>query len=125
METFEQNETNIFKSCTGAGKTHAVAKHMEQEVASGKVLSITTCMTLAYQQQKSFETIRMQNYQDIKGSLYDADVLGVCLNSFVKLEALDEDDDAEYIVYIDEVVSFTEFTNDDLLDNIFCASSAL
>ena len=36
----------------------------------------------------------------------------------VKLEALDEREIADYIVYIDEVASFTEFTNNDLLDNI-------
>ena len=70
-------------------------------------------MTLADQHQKSFEAIRMQNYQDIQISLYDAEVLGICLNSLVKLEALGDDQAAEYIVYIDEIASFTEFTNND------------
>ena len=83
-----------------------------------KFLSITTRTTLADQHQKSFEAIRMENYQDIKVSLYDADVLGLCLNSLVKLEALDEREIADYVFYIDEVASFTEFTNNDLLDNI-------
>ena len=117
-ETFDNHETIIIKSCTGTGKTHAVAKHMEQEVPYSKFLSITTRTTLADQHQKSFAAIRMENYQDVRVSLYDADVLGVCLNSLIKLEALEESEIADYVVYIDEVSSFTEFVNNDLLDNI-------
>ena len=116
--TFDQYDTIVIKSCTGTGKTTAVAKHMEQEVPYSKFLSITTRMTLTDQHHKSFEAIHMENYQDIKVNLYDADVLGVCLNSLVRLEALSEADASQYIVYIDEVASFPEFTNNDLLDNI-------
>ena len=83
-----------------------------------KFLSITTRTTLADQHHKSFEAINMENYQDVKVSLYDVDALGICLNSLVRLESLSDADAAEYIVYIDEVASFTEFTNNDLLDNI-------
>ncbi len=58
-ETFDDHETIIIKSFTGTGKTHAVAKHMEQEVSYSKFLSITTRTTLADQHQKSFQAIRM------------------------------------------------------------------
>ena len=68
---------------------------MEQEVNYSKFLSITTRTTLADQHQKSFQAINMQNYQDVRVSLYDADVLGVCLNSLIKLEALDEKEIAD------------------------------
>ena len=59
----------------------------------------------------------MKNYQDLKSDIYDASCLGICLNSLVKLDALEEEEIANYIVYIDEVSSFTEFTENDLLDH--------
>ncbi len=59
----------------------------------------------------------MKNYQDVKSDIYDASCLGICLNSFVKLDALEEEEIAIYIVYIDEVSSFTEFTENDVLKN--------
>ena len=40
------------------------------------------------------------------------------LNSLIKLDALSEEEIENYIIYIDEVSSFTEFTNNDLLDGI-------
>ena len=118
-ETFENFETIIIKSCTGTGKTTAIARHMESHtLPDTKFLSITTRTTLADQHEKSFAGIRMKNYQDLKVSLYDADSLSICLNSLMKLEALGDDEIAKYIIYIDEVASFTEFTNNDLLDNV-------
>ena len=91
QDTFDNHETIIIKSCTGTGKTTAIAQHMERYPES-KFLSITTRMTLADQHQKSFRAIRMQNYQDLEISLYDAHSLAICLNSLGKLEALDEED---------------------------------
>jgi hypothetical protein len=58
----------------------------------------------------------MKNYQDIKTDLYDAKAFGICLNSLVKLDALEPDEISKYVVYVDEVSSFTEFTDNDLLD---------
>ena len=55
----------------------------------------------------------MENYQDLKSDICDARCLGICLNSLVKLDALEEEEIANYIVYIDEVSSFTKFTEND------------
>ena len=117
-ETFENYETIIIKSCTGAGKTTAIAQHMENhKEANTKFLSITTRTSLADQHEKSFTNLNMKNYQDLKSDIYDTSCLGICLNSLVKLDALEEEEIANYIVYIDEVSSFTEFTENDLLDH--------
>jgi hypothetical protein len=40
--------------------------------------------------------------------------LVICLNSLGKLDALDDDEMAEYTVFIDEVSSLIEFTGNDL-----------
>ena len=117
-KTFEKYETIVIKSCTGTGKTTAIAQHVESNTdPNTKFLSITSRTTLADQREKSFANLRMKNYQDLKADIYDADCLGMCLNSLRKLDALDEAEIANYIVYIDEVSSFTEFTENDLLDN--------
>ena len=115
-ETFENYETMIINSCTGTGKTTAIAQHMEKHTdPDTKFLSITTRMSLADQHEKSFTSLNMKNYQDLKTDIYDAKCLGVCLNSLIKLDALEEEEIAKYVVYIDEVSSFTEFTENDLL----------
>ena len=75
-------------------------------------------MSLADQREKSFGNLRLKNYQDLKANLYDASALTICLNSLIKLDALSEEEIENYIIYIDEVSSFTEFTNNDLLDGI-------
>ena len=118
-ETFENHETIITQSCTGTGKTTAIAKHMESHTEKDtKFLSITTRMSLAGQHEKSSENLRLKNYQDLKANLYDASALTICLNSLMKLDALSEEEIENYIIYIDEVSSFMEFTNNDLLDGI-------
>ena len=117
-ENFENYETIIIKSCTGTGKTTAIAQHMENHKEQHtKFLSITTRTSLADQHEKNFTNLNMKNYQDLKSDIYDASCLGICLNSLVKLDALEEEEIANYIVYIDEVSSFTEFTENDLLDH--------
>ena len=109
-ETFENYETIIIKSCTGTGKTTAIAKHMEKHPEKEtNFLSITTRTSLADQHEKSFTNLNMKNYQDLKTDIYDTKCLSVCLNSLIKLECLEEEDIAKYVVYIDEVSSFTEF----------------
>ena len=60
----------------------------------------------------------MVNYQDIKHGLCDVECLVICLNSLGKLEALDDDELKNYVVYIDEVSSLLEFTSSDLLDTV-------
>lgn len=118
-KTFDDFETIIIKSCTGTGKTTAIAKHMLRTASvNKKFLSITTRTSLSDQHEISFEDIGMKNYQDLQANLYDEKSLTICLNSLLKLGALEDDDLEEYTVYIDEVSSLTEFTNNDLLDSI-------
>ena len=101
----------------GHGKTTAIAQHMEKYASDDtKFLSSTTRTTLADQREKTFSNLKMKNYQDTKTDLYDAKALGICLNSLVKLDALEPEEIAKYVVYVDEVSSFTEFTDNDLLD---------
>ena len=83
-----------------------------------KFLSIVTRMSLADQHSKSLQSIHMHNYQDTQGSLCDVKSLVICLNSLHKLKELSDEEMSKYIVYVDEVSSFAEFTNNDLLDNI-------
>ena len=114
--TFKQHDTIIIQSCTGAGKTTAIAKHMTQE--QGNFLSIVTRTSLADQHCKSFRALGLKSYQDVKFGLCDEDALVICLNSLGKLEALDDDEIQNYTLYIDEVTSLLEFTGNDLLDNV-------
>ena len=116
FEAFQNNETIIIQSCTGTGKTTAIAKHMAQD--QGKFLSIVTRTSLADQHCKSFKRLGLKSYQDVKFGLCDEDALVICLNSLGKLDALDDDEIKNYTVYIDEVTSLLEFTGNDLLDNV-------
>ena len=118
-EHFQKYNTFVVQGCTGTGKTTAVANHVEQySTTETKFLSITTRQSLSDQHQKSVEGIGMQNYQDIKTDLYDATSLTICLNSLTKIDALGDDELANYIVYIDEIASFLEFTGNDTLDSV-------
>ena len=80
--TFEHYEAIIIKSCTGTGKTTAVAKHAKQYMKpETKFLSITTRTSLSDQHQTSFEELGMKNYQDVRANMHDVDSLTICLNS--------------------------------------------
>ncbi len=70
-------------------------KHTDPDT---QFLSITTRTSLADQHEKSFTSLNMKNYQDLKTDIYDAKCLGVCLNSLVKLDALEEEEIAKYVV---------------------------
>jgi hypothetical protein len=59
-ETFSAHETIVIESCTGTGKTTAIAKHMTQE--QGNFLSILTRARLADQHCKSFKALGMRSY---------------------------------------------------------------
>ena len=56
--------------------------------------------------------------KNLKTDLYDATSLTICLNSLTKIDALGDDELANYIVYIDEIASFLEFTGNDTLDSV-------
>ena len=75
-------------------------------------------MSLSDQREKTFGNVKIKNYQDVKSSLLDVDALTTCLNLLCKLDDLSEGEIANYTIYVDEVASFTEFTSNDLLDNI-------
>jgi len=115
-ETFREHDTIVIESSTGTGKTTAIAQHMARE--EGKFLSIVTRTSLADQHCKSFKDIGLTNYQDVKHSHCEQKRLVICLNSLGKLDALDDDEMAEYTVFIDEVSSLIEFTGNDLLDTV-------
>ena len=115
LESFRAHDTILIESCTGTGKTTAVAKHMDP---NSKCLSIVTRTSLADQHCKSFEALGLRNYQDVQFGLCDEPRLVVCLNSLAKLEALDDDEIKQYTVFVDEVSSLIEFTSNDLLDSV-------
>ena len=118
-DTFKDHETIIIKSCTGTGKTTCIANHVEQYInKQNKFLSITTRMSLSDQHEKSFEKINMRNYQDIETDLDQVKSLTICLNSLHKLKHLEDHEIQNYILYIDEISSFCEFVNNDLLDGV-------
>ena len=114
-EDFNVYDTIIIKSCTGTGKTTAVAQCMEEYLKDDgetKFLTLTTRTTLTDQHEKSFQNINLQNYQ--KCDVDDCRHLSICLNSLHKLKMKDIEN---YVVYIDEIASFLEFTHNDTLDN--------
>jgi len=119
FDTYQAHDTIIIKSCTGTGKTTAVAKHAKKDMVQGdKFLSITTRTSLSDQHGKSFAEMGMRNYQDIRANFQDAESLTICLNSLAKLGDLDESELKKYTVYIDEVSSFLEFTHNETLDTV-------
>ena len=60
----------------------------------------------------------MRNHQDVQGDLDQVQALTIGRNSLHNLNHIDDDEIQSYILYIDEVSSFAEFTNNDLLDGI-------
>ena len=114
-EDFNEYDTIIIRSCTGTGKTTAIAKRIEDYLKDDdetKFLTLTTRTTLTDQHEKSFNNIDLKNYQ--KNNIEDCRHLSICLNS---LHRLNMNDIEKYVVYIDEVSSFLEFTHNDTLDN--------
>jgi len=57
----------------------------------------------------------MHHYQHTEN--LDVRALTVCLNSLLKLSHLKPEDMKHYVLYLDEVASFLEFTHNDTLDN--------
>ena len=59
----------------------------------------------------------MQHCKNTKLHYDDATSLTICINSLQKLWMLDDADLQDYIVYIDEIVSFLELTHNDTLNS--------
>ena len=110
---FTKHNTIIIKSCTGTGKTTAIAKHVSRCISENKeikLLTITNKIALSEQHFRSFsnEKINIIHYRDLKAQ-YDTEseeALTICINSLRKFSALDKDELSQYIVYIDEITSF-------------------
>ncbi len=119
FETFEIHETIIIKSCAGAGKTSAIAPHIETDNllkdADGEpdanFLIVATRPSLSDQCEQSFTNLKLKSYQDLKTSIHDSESFVIWLNSLVEFAALDEEDIAKYAMYVNEVLSFTEFAD--------------
>ena len=103
---FEDHSTSVIKSCTGIGKTTAIANHMKRYMKTNKrakLLSITTRTTLSDQHILSFQPIGMKDYRAFTTNLHDAASITICLNSLFKLYMLEEDDLDDYVICLDEV----------------------
>jgi hypothetical protein len=114
FETFKKYKTTVIQSCTGTGKTSAVALFTAEYIKQPKykdikVLSIIPRITLGDQHIISFgkKKIKLNNYQD---KITFNDHLCICINSLVKFEKITNDQLSNYIVYIDEINSFLENT---------------
>ena len=80
-----------------------------------KFLTLTARQTLSQQHKQSFKNVHLISYQDTTGKLKTKNAVTMCLNNLVKLSDLDEEEIANYILYIDEVNSFLDFTHNTTL----------
>ena len=79
-----------------------------------RFLTLTTRTTLSDQHKATFKNINLATYQETT-NLYKQRALTICLNSLERLAFLDDDEMNNYILYIDEVSSFLEFTHNETL----------
>ena len=116
-DDFLKYDIHIIKSTTGTGKTTATAGHMEQLMKANadiKFITLTTRTMLSDQHKETFKNVKLASYQDVK-NLYKKRAITICINSLERLSFLDDDDMRNYILYIDEVSSFLEFTHNETL----------
>ena len=117
-EDFLNNDIHIIKSTTGTGKTTATAQHVEKYIKENpniKFLTLTARQTLSQQHKQNFKNINLISYQDTVADLTKKKAVTVCINSLERLGNLDEEDISNYILYIDEVSSFLDFTHNTTL----------
>lgn len=120
--TFNKYDSIIIKSTTGTGKTSNTAKHINTFLNKNigfKVLSIVNLISLADQQEKTFNdnNINIKNYQD-KDLNIDDDNIIICLNSLTKFQDYQPQFFNNYIVYIDEITTLmTYLTSSTTLNN--------
>jgi len=113
------NDIIIKQSTTGTGKTTATAIHIAkylQENKQFRVLSIIDRVILANQHIKSFadQGIQIKSYKN-ENFMFDNYI--VCINSLLKINKLYESNEIKnYIVYIDEIDGFLQFTHNDQLN---------
>ena len=126
-DIFYNNNTIIIESTTGTGKTSNTAKFISKYIKSEikatgkhyKVLSIVSRKTLASQHIESFkkEKIVMTSYKDEQKDIDDNNLV-VCINSILLYSKYKPSFFKNYIVYIDEISTFTRhLTNNKTLDS--------
>lgn len=121
-DLFKDNETIIIKSCTGTGKTTATAKHCRQYMTENpniKLFTITDKITLSDQHYESFNNnnINIVHYRNINNRFNtNEEALTVCINSIRYISTLEEEELNNYIIYIDEISSFLNYTHNNTLD---------
>ena len=124
---FNDNSTIIIESTTGTGKTSNVALFCKKYELSNKlkecaevhkILSIVSRVSLASQHIESFkqENINMLSYLD-DIEIEDNNIV-ICLNSILRLSRYEPEFFNNYIVYIDEINTFTRhLTHNNLLNS--------
>jgi hypothetical protein len=119
---FKEHKTIIIKSCTGTGKTTAMAQHCKAYISEPdndyiKILSLSDKITLGNQHTETFGKykIDLYNYKDgfIKNQHFS-----ICINSLLQLEHLTNHDLKNYVVFIDEINSFLNFTHNKTISQI-------
>ena len=117
-DDIKHNSNIIIESCTGTGKTTAVAKYLKEYLVENphyKVLSIIDRITLADQHIKSFNDHGIK-FNDYRNKFIDNQHYIVCINSLLTA-TIEEDDIKNYIIYIDEINSFLKhITHNNTLD---------
>ena len=117
------NNTIIIKSCTGSGKTTAIAKHIETYLCNSysdnnKIISIVSKISLAQQHIKSFDdnNIKIISYDNDNKNL-SKDNITICINSLLMYQKYEPSFFNNKIVFIDEINSFIEsLTHNETLD---------
>ena len=116
-ELFKQNETIVIQSCTGSGKTTAVAAHTGKylkEHPTYKLISLTNKRNLSDQHLQSFAALKLTDYRAMSAE-YRGENITVCLNSINKISSLGPEQLSRCIVYIDEIDSFLKLTHNTTL----------
>ena len=128
QEIFNNYDTIIIKSTTGTGKTsntaHFINKFLESEKqtinnTTYKIMSIVSRVSLAQQHIESFkkENIFLDSYENIQN--YEDKNIVICINSILKYSRYKPEFFNNYIVYIDEISTFTRhLTHNNQLNNI-------
>ena len=82
-----------------------------------KILSIIDKISLGAQHLESFkkEEIHLRSYHD---GFKKNEHYYVCINSLLQLENLSNSDIEQYIVFIDEINSFLQFTHNHHISNL-------
>ena len=108
---YSNNKTIIIQSCTGTGKTTAVAEHTSNYIKDKKlnILSIISRITLGDQHIKSFNDKGLKLFSYNNGMQKNKHFV-VCINSLLMMKDMKDEEFNNYIVFIDEINSFIEHT---------------